>query len=144
MSRTYYARLQVFDKAIEHLKKVVDLGEAQLMTYSNLGYCYTALRKHQESRAAFMMALEISPNNTAALNNLGIEWLNADNPEKAEQLFRRVLEIDPKYAVAYRNLGFIYLKKRMLDQARKYYETGLQIDPFLKLGADENAFLHRQ
>jgi len=53
------------------------------------------------------MALTLRPDHIPALNNLGIIYLESNEPQLAEQQFRKVLELDPNNASAQSNLARI-------------------------------------
>jgi tetratricopeptide (TPR) repeat protein len=62
-------------------------------------------------------ALDRAPRSPAALNNLGILYLNKGRVEEAHALFQRALESDPDYPDAQINLGISYWKKGEEEQA---------------------------
>jgi tetratricopeptide (TPR) repeat protein len=84
--------------------------------------------KLRDAAKKYQQALVISPNYTAALNNLGIIELQRKNYEEAAQFFESVLEIDPNFASAHLNLGIVYsdhLKKPL--EARNHFEAYLKL-----------------
>lgn len=84
--------------------------------------------KLRDAAKKYQQALVVSPNYTAALNNLGIIELQRKKYEEASQYFESVLEIDPNFASAHLNLGILYsdhLKKP--EEARSHFEIYLKL-----------------
>jgi len=67
-------------------------------------------------------ALDRAPRSPAALNNLGLLYLNKDRVEEAHALFQKALESDPDYPDAQINLGISYWKKGEEEQAIVAFE----------------------
>jgi tetratricopeptide (TPR) repeat protein len=72
-----------------------------------------ALCAGNTSRGASLLqdTLELDPENAAAHNNLGVDYLNKKDYAQAEECFRRALSLDPTLAISRRNL-FLALKHR--------------------------------
>jgi tetratricopeptide (TPR) repeat protein len=82
----------------------------------------------RDASKKYQQALIISPDYTAALNNLGIVELQRKNYEDAARYFESVLEIDPNFASAHLNLGIVYsdhLKRP--EDARGHFEAYLRL-----------------
>jgi protein O-mannosyl-transferase len=67
-------------------------------------------------------ALDRAPRSPAALNNLGLLYMNKGRVEEAHTLFQRALESDPDYPDAQINLGISYWKKGEEEQAIAAFE----------------------
>jgi protein O-GlcNAc transferase len=61
-----------------------------------------------DAKCAFLHALEKDPENTIALNNLGVLYWHTAQPEKAIEAFKKVLALDPEYQDAKNNLEELY------------------------------------
>ncbi|MBN1900457.1 tetratricopeptide repeat protein [Candidatus Sumerlaeota bacterium] len=82
----------------------------------------------REAARKYRKALTISPDYSAALNNLGIIELQRKNYREAAQYFESVLNVDPNFASAHLNLGIVYadhLKKP--EEAREHFEAYLKL-----------------
>jgi tetratricopeptide (TPR) repeat protein len=67
-------------------------------------------------------ALDRAPRSPAALNNLGLLYMNKGRVEEAHTLFQRALESDPDYPDAQINLGISYWRKGEEEQAIAAFE----------------------
>jgi tetratricopeptide (TPR) repeat protein len=92
---------EFYDKAYLHRDRLSD-AERYLLLGS-----YYSLGKQQDAakaREAYERLLEIQPNNTAGLNNLGSEMLFNHEFARAESLLVRAIQVGPVAPVHYRNL----------------------------------------
>jgi tetratricopeptide (TPR) repeat protein len=92
---------EFYDKAYLHRDRLSD-AERYLLLGS-----YYSLGKQQDAakaREAYERLLEIQPNNTAGLNNLGTEVLFSHEYARAESLLVRAIRTGPVAPVHYRNL----------------------------------------
>jgi len=77
---------------------------------------------------AYSRALDIDPNYTDAIINLGNLLYEKGNTDQARQLYERVLEIDPKCCQAHLNLGNIYDDLQDYGNALKHFKHALDIN----------------
>jgi DNA-binding beta-propeller fold protein YncE/tetratricopeptide (TPR) repeat protein len=79
--------------------------------------------------AGYLTALQKTPNDGAALAQLGILYgENGMYPEALEQ-FQKLLAVDKENAMALNNIGNIHLLQERLDEARQAYEASLKAEP---------------
>ena len=83
----------------------------------------------EEVREAYEKTLELDPQSTGALVNLGTIFFNARSFVKAERFYVRAIEADPEYALAHFNLGNLHDEKGERDKAREHYERAVAINP---------------
>ena len=82
-----------------------------------------------EAITAYRKALEVDPEHTHALINLGRLVHEQGDSREAASLYLRALETDPEDPLALFNLGVALEDLGRLNYARKCYEHTLQIDP---------------
>ena len=84
--------------------------------------------RDEEAVARFEMALEMVPDNPAALNNLGAASIFADKLGLAVQAFDRSLKIEAD-AATYSNLGSVYFLLHDFVGAVQAYERAVDLSP---------------
>jgi len=99
--------------------------------YTIKGVMYADTKRFEQAVLNYLQAVNLDPNNTQALNNLG--WINDkvfNNKEAAKQYYIKVIAIDEKFTVARLNLG-VLLSGKYKDEhgAKEQYNTILSYDP---------------
>ena len=87
------------------------------------------LRDLDGSINVYLKALDIQPNNTLILNNLGDIYTQKKEYQKSAEMYLRIIDHTPKWISAYRNLVTIYkyhLKDRYSD-VEQILLTGIEI-----------------
>jgi len=77
---------------------------------------------------AYTRALDIDPNYTDAIINLGNLLYEKGNTDQARQLYEKALEIDRKCCQAHLNLGNIYDDLQDYGNALKHFKRALEIN----------------
>ena len=95
-----------------------------------------ALKKHinkkfNEAKILYNQILEIKPNHTNALNNLGELYRVTGELQKAKDCYEKAIKFNPNLASAYNNLGLIYLKNKDNFKAKDLFNTAIELDPNL-------------
>ncbi len=81
------------------------------------------------AEADYRAILEIRPEWTAPLNNLGQIYLNRDELDKALALFNRILEIDPASSFGRGNRALTYYEMERYSEALEDTKVALAADP---------------
>jgi serine/threonine protein kinase len=81
------------------------------------------------ARSALLKALEIEPENIAALSKLGYLYVRQSDYERAIKSYRRVAEIEPLLPNSYFNLGYIYATTEDYQQAKQMYTRVVNLKP---------------
>ncbi len=119
--------LAPFQKAIE-LERLAAIPEAILTTmihrgrasaYRGLGEAYSQLGKHREAADALGHALELMPDDPAALLARGIALRNLGELEASEQDLRRATELEPENDIALCQLAATHEAASHTTQAAK-------------------------
>lgn len=83
----------------------------------------------QQAAVDYLAVLEIRPDWTWPLNNLGLIYLRQENPDKALPFFTRALEVEPDAHHRRRNRAEAYYKLGKYDQALADAEIILAAEP---------------
>ena len=73
--------------------------------------------------------LDIDPNHTNALNNLGVIFFNFGENQKAINFYEKAIKINPIYLDAYNNLGVAHKKIGQLQEAKTCFKKAIEIKP---------------
>lgn len=84
--------------------------------------------RYHESISFYEKALEITPENFSALNNIAINYLYGDEYEKAAVSFEKAAKIEPDSTV-FANTGSMYYLAHDMEKAAYYYERALDLQP---------------
>jgi Flp pilus assembly protein TadD len=106
--------------------------EAPVTDYYRVVDLATELAKkgrHQAAVAEWKKALELSPGEARAHNNLGVSLTVTGETEEAISHFRTALELSPEYPEALNNLGDALVKKRRLVEAIPFLEKAIELNP---------------
>jgi len=95
---------------------------------------YDALRARDYERAITLLkrAVELSPKDGTAWNNLGRAYWHLRQPDAAIEAYRKQIEINPYDAYAYNNLGLVYADRGDYAEAEKSYRKQIEINPLDK------------
>jgi serine/threonine-protein kinase len=99
-------------------------------SYNTLGLFYYRHHRLQEAAAQLKKAVELTPDNSLAYDNLAAVYLTAGTPQdlvSAEQALRKSIEISPTYA-SYTNLGYLYLQQERYADAAAMTEKAVQLN----------------
>lgn len=82
-----------------------------------------------ESLNVNQKAVELSPKDTEAQNNLGASLQKLGRLNEAVVSFKQAIALDPKYAAAHYNLGNTLQDLGKLDEAEKSYTQAIKLKP---------------
>ncbi len=77
----------------------------------------------------YNQTLEYAPNSYRVINNLGMAYDDANQPEKAIEMYRRAIEIDPRVQVGFHNLGNAYRSLGQNELALENFTKAIDLDP---------------
>ena len=92
----------------------------------------------RDNVALFTYALERTPNNTIALNNLCVQYAAQGRYQEAHDLLVPVIRQRPDYWVGVYNFGYVNYRLGRLDVAEQYLRRAISIN---ERNADEHGFL---
>jgi len=135
-----YIKQMKYEDAEVVFRKIVEAGYEFPEAYGNLGYAKMRLRKNSEAIFEFKNALNLNPDYTDALNNLGIIYM--EHPATIAMglsHLKKVVELKPDNPDYHDSLGMCYHKMGFMKEAEKEFMTSILLDktgtaPVLHLG----------
>lgn len=100
-----------------------------ISTLNNYATTLKKLGKMEDAESVFKLALNLNPNDSEVLFNLGNLYNSLDKPELARNNYLQAIQIKPDFAEAHYNLGLIYAKLNDKQKAVNHLEKFLQLSP---------------
>ncbi|HZJ31500.1 MAG TPA: tetratricopeptide repeat protein [Vicinamibacterales bacterium] len=119
---------ELFEAAEPFYRHAQALQSSEFRWPYYLGHIYQATSQPDKAVASFARAVELRPNDVAALIWLGNLYLAGGTPELAEPLFTRALSVQPGTIAAMYGLGQTALAKQDHARAVEYFERVLASD----------------
>ncbi|KAL4509420.1 hypothetical protein ABPG72_018351 [Tetrahymena utriculariae] len=114
-------------KAKEYFEKMQDLDPNYGELYFNLAY---AEEDDMEKKKKFYKKqIEINPQHSMSINNLGVIYDNDDNKEEALNFFQMAFSINQNDEVSSLNISCIFYDLKQYDQALEQCKITLNLDP---------------
>ncbi len=117
-----------YELALTEIDRALEIDETA--EYFNLkGLILAELGKYEDSKAAYLRAIELEPEFSELHNNLGLLYLRMKNVNEAVLSFEESVKKNVNNAMAYVNLGNALIELEKFEEALKAYNKALQIDP---------------
>lgn len=112
-------------------KQLVEKYPLSARAYDNLAGSYNSLNETDMARSQWAKAVEINPDFTPAISNLGSSYLftSPKDFKKAEEYMAMVVEKVPESSRAHINLGDCYRAQNDLEKALGSYTKAAELDP---------------
>ena len=126
-----YHRNKQLDAADEFFQKAVKgAGEnVPVNWYVALGQIETERGNLEQARRYYIVAVQLSPETTAAFNNFGHVLLKLNRIDEADAVFRQALALDKSLASASYGRGVVAAKRGEFIVAKNYYKQAIQETP---------------
>ncbi len=98
-----YGKRGDYERQAAYCLKAIEWNPRDSQAYSNLGYAYSLLGKHNEALESSKTAVQLAPELDAAWNNLGIVYAQMGQYENAVKSFEKALKINPYHDRAREN-----------------------------------------
>lgn len=85
--------------------------------------------RFEDAISEWKKALELDPQDAAAISNLGAALHGAGRLEDAAREFSRALELDPDNVRAHTNIGIALARSKKYDEAARHFERALELRP---------------
>jgi tetratricopeptide (TPR) repeat protein len=86
------------------------------------------LKNSSDALESLNKALQIYPDNSTALHQLG-SMMNEQNSPECVKFYEKCLDINKRSYLTYNGLGNFYLKTNQFEKAENYYTKAIEINP---------------
>lgn len=131
-----YRQLGLTDKAIECMKKAIEIDKTFIGPYNNLGFIYSSIDSFDQSINYFNKVLAIDPDEPLAYNNRGYSYYRLGEYRKAMKDIKKSIDMYSSNSYAYRNLALVYIAQNRMQDACEALNTALSYG-FTKLYGPE-------
>jgi len=121
--------LQKGIQEVENWRNLANMNPDQLMLWVNLGNSLKNMRRVQEAKDAFLVALSISPMSFALQNNIANLCLMEGDTIQAINRYKAILSFDSTLVDIWLNLGVVHVNSGRKNDARQAWMKGLEYDP---------------
>ena len=117
------------DKALEHLRKAVEIRPDYAHAHYNLGQVLMQQGELQEAEFHFRRAIEKEPRYAAAQTSLGNCLARQNREAEAEDHYQIALEVLPDFPDAHYNFALALHRQSKPSEAARHYQLATQFDP---------------
>jgi tetratricopeptide (TPR) repeat protein len=107
----------------------IDAPAAEFYRLFDVAIQLAKKRQFGEAVPAWRKALEMSPEDARAHNNLGVALAESGKTDDAIVEYRRSLQLDARSSQANNNLGSALAEKGRMDEATSLFAKALELDP---------------
>jgi len=136
MKREGEDKEKLLNQTIEELKIALMIIDDDINSLVGLGTAYLQVKNETEAIENLEKAIEIDPNNTRALSNLGLFYSNRadqnnsnDDYSKGVEYFEKIVEIDPGNVSIIQRLAYSYDKLGETEKALGAYDKAIEAFP---------------
>ncbi|MDM8554377.1 tetratricopeptide repeat protein [Desulfococcaceae bacterium HSG7] len=115
-----------------HYRKTGLIAAVTIILITLIFITYNHVRYWKDDIALFQQTIAVTEDNYIAHNNLGLAFMDHNQPVKAIKHFSEALRIYPGHTLAHNNMGFLLAKQGKIDKAIRYYLNAIRINPDFK------------
>lgn len=116
------------EKAVEHLKKAIEIYPRFYQAYNNLAVEYTRLGRLNEAAQMLEKSIEIQPHDSTTHRNLGQLYMAFGRGKEALTLVQKSLELEPRSSKSLTLLGRLNIRLGNYETALKNFYQASGID----------------
>jgi type IV pilus assembly protein PilF len=119
-----YQNKELFEQAIQHYNKALDLNPGYSMARNNLGTVYLDMQNWDAAIACFkdVVADVLYATPHYPLANLGRAYYNKKEYSTSQEYFRKALQVKPNFIIALNGLGQTYMAEGKYPDAVAMFE----------------------
>jgi len=127
MSRTYIS-LREFDEAEQQIQKALEIEASFWLNYREMGRIQFMKGDYARAADYYKLEAELAPDNSRALNNLGVAYFLAEQFEEAIAVWEGSEGLDQNDRTL-ANLGSAHFFRREYDRAGRMYVKAIGLAP---------------
>lgn len=116
------------EDALDYYRYALKRGGNPTKLQNDIGVTLLELNQTAAARAAFKVAVHLTPKYAQGWNNLGAAEYMLGSPKAALVDYLRAVKLDKKSAVFHANLGTAYFELKDFESARAQMEKAMQLD----------------
>jgi tetratricopeptide (TPR) repeat protein len=124
-----YIQTKEYAKALEHLRKVMEADPANAQIRVIAAQAALEGGMLAEGKALLAGIDETTVKNPDVFFNMGVNFLNANQPEDAIAYFTKAIALDPAYVDGYFRRGFAYVQVGKLTEAKQDLHKVIELVP---------------
>ncbi len=127
----YYLARQFMDKdhskAIENLKKTIELNPVLGPAYEMLGICLAREGKREEAIGIFRKGIAVDPNSASIFNSLGYTCYLVKKHDQAVKAYDQALTLNPDFAICHYNKALAHYALGQFALAGQHLKTATSL-----------------
>jgi len=132
-----YMELGMDEKAVEYLKKAVQLLPYDYESRNNLGIVYGRLDQPEKAIKELMTAIWLKPKDDTIRINLSLVYQRQKEYRKSEEVLKYLLSKSPQDANLHYRLGLIYKDAGGFEEAVSEFQRSVELAPQIINGYEE-------
>jgi tetratricopeptide (TPR) repeat protein len=124
-----YIQMKDYPKALEHLRKVMEADPANVQIRAIAAQAALEGGLLEEGRALLSGLDETTVKNPDVFYNMGVNFLNANQPEEAIVYFGKAIAVDAAYADGYYRRALAYLQTGKMAEAKADFQKVIELTP---------------
>ena len=116
-------------KAVELLKRCIELNPDNPNTYTLLGTCYEKMGVIDQAFVTYKKSVQMNPMYEFGLYKLGSLFLTQKMDEEAFSIFHELTRINPVHELGLLKLGFLFQTHYMYEEALIIFQRLIRISP---------------
>jgi len=116
-------------KALESLRRAVEIDPALVAAQNNLGLAYSALGNTEQAVRSWQEAIRIQPGTPIGHNSLANSFADRGDFAQAETHYRLAIRFDPGYVDAHFNYAILLAGQGKSSQAESELREVIKLDP---------------
>jgi tetratricopeptide (TPR) repeat protein len=115
---TFYYGLQNYQRAVDHLKKSVEIDSTYSPTYNMLGYSYRNLGNYENAEVSFKKYIEFIPDDPNPYDSYAELLMKSGKYEESIKQYQKALSVDSNFVNSFVGIATNYNYLGKYDEAR--------------------------